>query len=195
MAENLQPLSHVLDQVESSVHGDSITIKEVTETLGNKSFSSLMLAVSLISTSPASAIPGVTATVAVIVFILVVQMIIGRESVWLPDFITGRRLSTAKLCKGLKWLRKPVRYVEGFLKPRFTFLFHRRWLWLPLTLILALTLLMPFMEVIPMSGSVASAVIAIFAAGLLMRDGRLVVFSVVLLSAVPLAVWNFGFSG
>ena len=62
MAENLQPLSHVLDQVESSVHGDSITIKEVTETLGNKSFSSLMLAVSLISTSPASAIPGVTAT-------------------------------------------------------------------------------------------------------------------------------------
>lgn len=195
MAENLRALSHVLDQFESSLHGDSITIQQVTETLGNKSFASLMLVFSLISTSPASAIPGVTATVAAIVFILVIQMIIGRKSVWLPDFITARRLSTAKLCKGVNWVRKPVRYVEGFLKPRFTFLFHRRWLWLPLTLILGLTLFMPFMEVIPMSGSIASAVIAIFAAGLLMHDGRLVLFSVVLLSAAPMAVWYLGFSG
>ena len=179
----------------SSVRGESIAVEEVIEKLGRKSFASLMLVFSLVSTSPASAIPGITAIVATITFILVVQMIIGRDCVWLPGFITRRRMSTARLCKGIGWLRKPVRFVERFLKARLTFFFHRPWLWLPLILILGLTLFMPFMEIVPTSGSIASAVIALFAGGLLTRDGALVVASLVLLLAVPVAVWQFGFSG
>jgi hypothetical protein len=64
-----------------------------------------------------------------------------------------------------------------------------------LVLILGLTLFMPVMEVIPTSGSIASAVIALFAAGLLTRDGAVVVASLLLLLAVPVSVWYFGFSG
>ncbi|WP_029011393.1 exopolysaccharide biosynthesis protein [Azospirillum halopraeferens] len=188
-------LSDVLDRLERSVRGESVTVQEVVETLGRKSFASLMLIFSLISASPASAIPGITATVAVIVFILVVQMIAGRDCVWLPQFIYRRRMSRAKLCKGIGWLRRPVAFVERFLKERFTVLLHRPWLLLPLVLILALTLFMPVMEVIPTSGSIASAVIAFFAAGLLTRDGGLVLVSLLLLSAVPVAVWHFGFNG
>ncbi|MBL0420713.1 exopolysaccharide biosynthesis protein [Ramlibacter sp. AW1] len=197
MAEEEHPkaLSDVLDHLESAAHGDSVTVEEVVQKLGHKSFAALMLIFSLISTSPASAIPGITATVAVIVFILVVQMILGRKCVWLPQFITRRHMSTKKLCKGISWLRKPVQFVERFLKERLTFLLHRPWLYLPLVLILALTLFMPFMEVVPTSGSIASAVIALFAAGLLMRDGALVVLSFVVLAALPVAVWYFGFSG
>ena len=192
--ERTRALSEVLDQLESSVRGDSILVEEVIEKLGRKSFASLMLVFSLISTSPASAIPGITAIVAAITFILVVQMIAGRDSLWLPGFITRRSMSTAKLCKGIGWVRRPVHFVERFLKERLTFLFHRPWLWLPLILILLLTLFMPFMEFIPTSGSIASAVIALFAAGLLTRDGALVLLSLALLLAVPIAVWQFGFS-
>ena len=154
-----------------------------------------MLIFALIAVSPASAIPGLTATVAAIVFILMVQMILGRDSVWLPDVILRRELSTERLCKGIGWLRRPVRFVERFLKERLTWLLHRPWLYLPQLLILALTLFMPFMEIIPTSGSIASAVIALFAAGLLTRDGGLVAVSLMLLLAVPLAVWQFGFAG
>ena len=194
MAENgNQALSDVLDKLEGSVRGDSVTVQEVVEQLGRKSFASLMLIFSLISTSPASAIPGITATVAAVIFLLVVQMIVGRECVWLPQFVNRRRLSGAKLCKGIRWLRKPVVFVERFLKARLTFLLHRPWLFVPLVLILLLTLLMPFMEVIPTSGSIASAVIAFFAAGLLTRDGGLVAVSLILLLAVPVALWQFGF--
>lgn len=194
MAERqTRALSEVLDQLEASVDGESVAVREVVEELGENSFASLMLVFSLISTSPASAIPGITATVAGIVFILVVQMIIGRECLWLPGFIARRRMSSAKICKGIGWLRKPVHFVERFLKARLTFLFHRPWRWLPLILILGLTLVMPFMEIIPTSGSLASAVIALFAAGLLTRDGGLVVLSLLLLLAVPVAVWRFGF--
>lgn len=188
-------LSDVLDQLERSAHDDSITVGQVIEHLGRKSFAALMLIFTLISTSPASAIPGLTAMVAAIVLILVVQMIAGRECLWLPGFITRRRLSAEKLCKGVAWLRTPVAFVERFLRPRLTFLFHRPWIDLPLALILGLTLFMPFMEVIPTSGSLASAVIAFFAAGLLTRDGALAGIAMLLLLALPLAVWQVGFAG
>jgi hypothetical protein len=187
-------LSDVLDQLEKAAHGKSIPIGEVVEHLGRKSFASLMLIFSLISTSPASAIPGITATVAVIVFLLAVQMIVGRDCVWLPDFVARRHMSTAKLCKGIGWLRKPVQWVERFLRPRLTFLLHRPWIFVPLLLILALTLVMPVLEAVPTSGSIASAVIALFAAGLLTHDGALVAGSLILLLGVPAAILHFGFS-
>jgi hypothetical protein len=183
-----------LDQLEKAAHGKSIPIGEVVEHLGRKSFASLMLIFSLISTSPASAIPGITATVAVIVFLLAVQMIVGRDCVWLPDFVARRHMSTAKLCKGIGWLRKPVQWVERFLRPRLTFLLHRPWIFVPLLLILALTLVMPVLEAVPTSGSIASAVIALFAAGLLTHDGALVAGSLILLLGVPMAILHFGFS-
>ena len=192
--EHTRALSDVLDQLESAAHDDRIPVGEVVEKLGRKSFASLMLIFSLISTSPASGIPGITATVAFIVFILVVQMIIGRDCVWLPKFVSRRKMSTEKLCKGIGWLRRPVRFVERFLRPRFPWLLHRPWILLPLVLILALTLVMPLLEAIPTSGSIASAVIAFFAAGLLTRDGALVLVSFVLLMGLPVAIWQFGFS-
>jgi hypothetical protein len=120
-------------------------------------------------------------------------MIIGRDCVWLPRFISRRRMSTAKLCNGIRWLRKPVHFVERFLRPRLTFLLHRPWIFAPLVLLLGLTVVMPLMEAIPTSGSIASAVIAFFAAGLLTRDGALVTASFILLLGVPVAVWHFGF--
>lgn len=187
--ERVRALSDVLDELEKSAQAESVTVEDVVEQLGRKSFASLMLIFSLISFSPASAIPGITTTVAVIVFILVVQMIIGRDCVWLPAFITRRRMSTEKLCKGVRWLRKPVGFVEKFLKKRLTHLLRRPWVFLPLVLILGLTLFMPFMEVIPTSGSIASAVIALFAAGLLTRDGGLVLLSMLVLLALPVLGW------
>ncbi|WP_425061885.1 exopolysaccharide biosynthesis protein [Roseovarius confluentis] len=182
-------LSDVLDELERSVSGEEISVEDVVDTLGHSSFAGLMLAFSLVSTSPASAIPGITAVVAALVFILVAQMMVGRKSVWLPGFVTRRRLSTVKLCKGIRWLRRPVRLVERFLKPRLTWLFDHPWTWLPLTLVMALTLFMPFMEIVPTSGSIASAVIALFAASLLTRDGVLALVSLGLLSILPVAIY------
>ncbi|MGF7162954.1 hypothetical protein FHS85_004612 [Rhodoligotrophos appendicifer] len=187
-------LSEVLDQLEQLVDGDTVTIDQMVQQMGSHSFASLMLIFALISTSPASAIPGITTLVALIEFVLVAQIILGREVAWLPSFISRKGLSSEKLCEGIRWLRRPVRFIEKFLKPRLHILLVRPWIYLPLSLILALTLFMPLMEVIPLSGSIASAVIAAFAAGMLTRDGLLVALSLLLLAAVPVAAGYFGFS-
>lgn len=186
-------LSDVLDDLANAADGEEVSIGTVVETLGHSSFAGLMLAFSLVSTSPASAIPGITALVAALVFVLVAQMMIGRESVWLPGFVTRRRLSGDKLRGGIDWLRTPVGFLERFLRPRMTWLFHRPWLWVPMILVMGLTLFMPAMEIVPTSGSIASAVIALFAASLLTRDGVLGLISLALLGVVPVSVYLWAY--
>ncbi len=183
-------LSGVLDQMEHLSGGADrqITVEEIINCLGKHSFASTILAFSLISTSPASGIPGVTAFVGLVVMFLVVQMIFGRDSLWLPGFIMRRDIATKKLREGVRWLRRPVAFVDRFLHERTTFLLHRPWIYLPLIMVLLLTMFMPFMEVVPTSGSIASAMIAIFAAGYLMRDGKVVILSMVLMSLLPVGV-------
>tara|TARA_R110002049_G_scaffold10127_3_gene50445 strand:+ start:154007 stop:154597 length:591 start_codon:yes stop_codon:yes gene_type:complete len=186
-------LSKVLDQIDGLAEANSdVAVQDIIDCLGQHSFASTMLSFSLISASPASGVPGVTAFMALVIFILAMQMVIGRKHLWLPGFVVHRRISADKLGKGVQWLRKPTRFVERCLKERATFMVHRPWLFLPLFLVIALTMVMPFLEFVPMSGSIASAIIALFAAGLLTRDGALVSVTLVLMSLVPFALWWFG---
>ncbi|MDH2328865.1 exopolysaccharide biosynthesis protein [Cereibacter sp. SYSU M97828] len=188
-------LTSVLDQLDELTDEDQVSIGQIVDKLGASSFASLMLIFALIAVSPASAIPGVTASVGLIVAILVVQMMAGKKSAWLPAFLLRRQLSAQKLKTGLAWLRKPVGWIERILRQRLTAVLHRPVLLLPLTLVLCLALFMPVMELVPTSGSVASTVIALFAAGLLVRDGVLVILSMTLMLAVPAVIWQFGFAG
>lgn len=95
-------LSGVLDQMEHLSGGADrqITVEEIIDCLGKHSFASTILTFSLISTSPASGIPGFTAFIGLVVLFLVVQMIFGRESLWLPGFIMRRDIAAKKLRAG-----------------------------------------------------------------------------------------------
>jgi hypothetical protein len=179
-------LTGLLDRLEATIGDDSATIGDIADAMGRQGLAALILVFSLISTSPASAIPGVTTFVAAVVLLLLGQMLVGRHCAWLPGFVGNRKLDTDKLRTGIDWLRKPVEFVQRFVRPRLTFLVHRPWVIVPMLLIACLCLTMPFLEVIPTSGSIASAIIALFAAGLLTRDGALVAAATALLVALPL---------
>lgn len=182
-------LTGVLDQLEDSIGGDTATIDDIAGALGHRGLAALILVFALISTSPASAIPGITTFVAAVVLLLLAQMLAGRRCAWLPGFVGNRSLDTGKLQKGIDWLRRPVGFIQLFLRPRLTFLVHRPWVIVPMLLIACLCLTMPFLEVIPTSGSIASAIIALFAAGLLTRDGVLVAVATALLALLPALLW------
>ncbi len=188
-------LSDVLDQLEGALGDGNISVQDVIETLGARSFASVMLLFSLIAVSPASTIPGVTTSVAMVTFLVAAQMMIGRRHLWLPALITRRQLPATKLARSIKWLRRPIGFVERHLKARLTFLLQPPWLYLPLALVMFLSALMPMMEFIPASGSLAAAVIALFAAGWLTRDGALVGAAVLVLLGIPALIWSLGLPG
>lgn len=192
--DSSRALSDVLDHLEESVEGDSISVQKMMSKLGRNSFAATIMIFALLAASPASAIPGLTALVGVTVSLLVIQMLLGRDCIWLPGFLSTREVSKQRLCQAIGWMRRPVRAAERALRPRMKFLLHRPWFYLPLCIMLSISAFMPVMEIVPTSGSIAGAVIAVFAAGLLMRDGALVIAAMVLSSGIPVAVWYFGFS-
>lgn len=123
MTDEPNTLGGVLDRLASMTDREEISLGEIVERLGHHSFAAVMLGFALVSTSPASAIPGVTTAVALIVFLLIAQMLVGRDSMWLPGFIVDRRIQADKLVGATKWLRSPVTHVERLLRPRIAFVF------------------------------------------------------------------------
>lgn len=185
-------ISEILDRLEEAVQGDAVSVAEIMDHLGQKSFAALILVPALIAASPASAIPGLTSAVALIVGLMVGQMLLGRDQAWLPGFLARRKLPSARVCQAVAWLRRPVAFVERFLRPRLSFLVKWPLIYLPLLACLAIALVMPLLEVIPMSGSIASAAIALVAAALLTRDGVLLLLAGGLILIVPILLWQFG---
>jgi hypothetical protein len=55
---------------------------------------------------------------------------------------------------------------------------------------LATGLVMPMMELVPMSATIAGSLLSVFAVGLLVRDGALVLLALALSAVAPLVVWN-----
>jgi hypothetical protein len=185
-----QPLSHVLDALVTEAVGDTVRVEKLVKALGSRSFPALVLAPSLIAVSPASGIPGLTSTLGLIVATITAQMLWGRDSAWLPGFLTRRQISATRLRSALHWLRRPVATLERFARPRLVAIVTRPFVILPLSAMLTIGLMMPLLEVVPLSGTIAGALLSLYAVGLLMRDGVLVILALALSAAAPLALWQ-----
>lgn len=188
---NEQALSHVLERLEAAVEGRVVSVGEIVEKLGRRSFPAVILVPALLAASPASGIPGLTAVAGLVVAIVVVQMLWNRDHIWLPAFLTKRKIASKRLCKAIRWMRPPVGVAERFLRPRLTFLVVRPLVILPLLLMLAIALFMPVMEIVPTSGSIASVAVAFFAGALLTRDGLLMLLGFTVVGVAPFLVWYF----
>lgn len=183
-------LSEVIDRLEQSAHDEATSIGDILEALGRRSFPAAMLIPALLAVSPLSGIPGVTVSVGLIVAATAAQMLWGRDLLWLPEKLTRRTIPTERLCKAISWLRPPLKFIERFLKPRLTFLFRRPFRWITLALVFLIGVMMPVLELIPTTGSVAATVISIFAIGLLTRDGALVILGYTLVIGAPFLIWR-----
>jgi len=192
-SSNGAALSDVLDTFEATLEGDHVRVAEIVDGFGGRSFPAFMLLPALIVASPASGIPGVTGMGGMIVAMAAVQMFLARESLWLPGFITRRQIPVRHLERALRWLRPMVRVVERHTRQRLTVLTRPPLVLVPQLIILLIVLCMPVMELMPLSGSIAGGAISIFAVGLLLRDGLLLLLLVALAVAlaIPWFIWQF----
>jgi hypothetical protein len=189
-ARALSEVLDVLDALAATAEGDAVTVEALVTTLGRRSFPTLVLAPSLIAVSPVSGIPGMSSTIGLLVATITAQMLWGRQSAWLPGFLTRRQIKTARLRRALDWLRRPVRALERVAKPRLVLIVSRPFVVLPLSVMLATALAMPLLELVPLSATIAGSLLSVFAVGLLVRDGALVLLALALSAVAPLVVWT-----
>ena len=112
---NLEGVLDRLIEAAKRDHNGIISVGDVQDMIGRRSFGPMLLVPGLIGLSPIGAIPGIPGVMAAIELFFAWQIVIGRKNIWLPQFLTRRSMTTARFRRGVQALRPYARWVVTFL--------------------------------------------------------------------------------
>ncbi len=185
--------SRLSDIVRSLDTSEDTTIGTLVDSLGERAFGALMFVFAVPNIIPTP--PGTSAILGLPLVILTFQVMMGRQSLWLPEAVRQRRISRGMLQSFVGKVLPVMARLERILRPRLGFLVSsnlaERVIGLvafPLSVVLFLPI--PFGNILP------AAAVSCIALGLAERDGLAVgagyllgLASVALLAAISSALY------
>ncbi|MBE7376689.1 exopolysaccharide biosynthesis protein [Pseudomonas lopnurensis] len=174
--EQPQNLESLLQRLEQAGEPDQpVTIECMLQVTDERSFGALLLIPGLLVLSPLSGIPGLPSVIAVMVMLIAVQLLIGRERFWLPQWLLRRSASRSKYDKAIAFLQRLSGFVDRLLRRRLTFLTSGLATRLNALLCMLIAATMPPLELIPFGNSIAGAALSVLGLGMMARDGAMIV--------------------
>ncbi len=163
-----------------------VSVGDIIHVVGDRSFAPLLMLVGMLLVSPLSGVPTFPSMVACVVLLVTSQMLYGRKHFWLPARLLNVQVPCEKLQKALCWLQRPAAFVDRITMPRMTVLVRGPSIYIIAVICLAIACVLPLMELILFSSSVAGAVLVLFGVALVTRDGLLALFGY---SATVITIW------
>jgi hypothetical protein len=158
--------------------GEHVSVKDIVEALGSRSFGPMLLLAGLITLAPVIGdIPGMPTLMAAIVMLTTLQLLWGREHIWLPRWVLQRSVKSKKVHKAVDWLERPAGVVDGLLRPRLAMFVQGAGVYLIAVVSAAIALMTPGMELIPFSANLAGLAWTAFGLALIARDGLLAILA------------------
>ncbi|MEM6450128.1 MAG: exopolysaccharide biosynthesis protein [Cyanobacteria bacterium P01_D01_bin.105] len=109
---------YFLNAEDNAPHRD-VTLNEVLEIAGERTFGFLFVLLSIPSALPIPA-PGYSTPFGIVMFLLAVQLMVGRDQPWLPEKFRKKGFARAQvqdlITKGMPWLKR----IETVSQPRLT---------------------------------------------------------------------------
>ena len=170
-APSLTPTSHEAAAAEVAISTHKVTLNELLTLGGERTFGFLFVLLSLPSALPIPA-PGYSTPFGIVMFLLAVQLIIGRAKPWLPAGWMAKGFERTKVAgfisKGIPWLQK----IEAISRPRLSIIctspVGRLMLGVAIALMsIAMMIPIPFTNTLPAMG------IFVIGFGLLDDDGAI----------------------
>ena len=191
-SKDLTNMEQLLNRIRNSTEdNDRVSVGDVLEAIGKRSFGPIVLVAGLITIAPLIGdIPGVPTLLGLVVLLTLGQLLFRRNHIWLPNWITARNIERDKLTKGLNWLQKPARKLDKFTRPRLVFLVEGPGLYVMVALCIAVALAMPAMEVIPFSANGGGAALMAFGLALIARDGVVALIATTVTAATGWLVFS-----
>jgi hypothetical protein len=157
-----------------------VMVRELRDIIGRRSFAPLLLAVSLVGFTPLGGVPGVPTVLATIVVLIAVQIVMGFDALWLPNFLLDREVEGQKLARGVRSLRPAARVVDRAIRPRLVFLTERPYSYASAVACLMIALTVPPLELVPFVDLPLWAALVAFSLAMVAHDGLLVIAAFVL---------------
>lgn len=190
--EHEEPLESVVDTVDDKAGGDKISLGEVLDALGSRSFGPILTVLALIAIiPPIGAIPGLPAMVGFVIIIVAAQMIVGRQHIWLPAFFEERSVSREKLRKAKERSQPYLAAIDRLITARLTWAAEGPALVAAGIIMILLSLSMVPLELLPFAVALPGSTIALIGLGITAKDGLLMLVSLGLTVAVAgLSAWS-----
>lgn len=185
-AEDLQSL---IDQLEQAPDGRDTSFRDMLDATGRRSFGPLLLVPGLLVMSPLGGVPGMATAVGLISLLVSTQLLIGRNSFWLPKWALDREVPSATFRRALRALRRPARWIDRLLRPRLQWMLRKPALHLIALGCVIVGFVMPLLEVVPFADTAPGAALTAFGLALISHDGALAMF------AALLCALSIGFAG
>lgn len=185
-------LSGLLDRIDSNAEdkGD-ITLGEIVEAVGRRSFGPMLLLVGVIMASPISGVPGMPTTMGIILLLIAVQLLLRKEHFWLPKWMLKRSADTSKIYRTLRHLRPVASFVDRILRPRLPLFSEGISIYVIAVVCVLVGVTMPMMELVPFSVHGAGVAMTAFGLALIARDGLVGLIAFVVTAIVyALAVYH-----
>ena len=119
-------LEDALDEIAAKCDDDdtpeSLTLDEILDSVGRRSYGPLLLVIGLFAISPATIIPGMTWLAAALTLLVAGQMALGMPRIWLPRKALQAQVPRDAVRSGIEKSRGAAKAVDKLLKPRLTFL-------------------------------------------------------------------------
>ncbi|AHI28098.1 exopolysaccharide biosynthesis protein [Marinobacter similis] len=168
-------LTDVLQRLRENTRGqDEISVGDLLSAVGQRSFGPVVLIAGLITIAPLIGdIPGVPTLLGLVVLLTLGQLLFQRQSVWIPNKLSNRRVARETLIKGLDWMQKPACFVDRWTRPRLTWLVRGPGQYLMAVICMLVAAAMPAMEVVPFSANGGALALMVFGMAMVVEDGVL----------------------
>ncbi|OWU86786.1 exopolysaccharide biosynthesis protein exod [Oceanicola sp. 22II-s10i] len=186
----MRSLADILDKLESSARNESVSLGGALDEIGMRSYAPLLLVPSMILVSPLSGIPGLPTIGASLIVLISAQKLMGRDHVWLPDWLKRRQIKGHRLKSAVNWLRRPAGWIDARTHQRLPMFVNSASNILTLLVIISICLVIPFLEILPMVTSLFATAISFFAIGLLARDGLFTLIGYIWVGGAGYAIWR-----
>lgn len=166
-----------------------VTVGDIVDAFGPQGHAPLLMIVAVLMILPVGMIPGVGGALGLLTAAIGVQMIAGRKGVWLPGFMRRRGVSADRIDGIARAVHPTSRFLSRHLDERMEWLASGR---SSLTIIAGVLIVagasLVIVGTIPVAVPLVGLPIAIFAIGILARDGAVVAAGYVLIVGVAVAL-------
>lgn len=168
-------LNDVLDDIaykaDNDETPDKLTLGEVLDSVGRRTYGPLLLVIGLIAVSPLTALPGTTWFVAVLTLLVAGQMALGMRRIWLPRNARDMGLPRDGVTHAVEKSRGVAKGVDALLKPRLTFLSKPPFVNLVALLVIGAALVTFPLGLLPLAPIAPGLAVVFFGLGMTARDG------------------------
>jgi hypothetical protein len=187
-------IGDAIDTMLSETDGqDKVSVADVLETFGRRSFGPLILVPAILLTLPTGALPGVPIVLGALIALVCLEILIGRKQPSIPSLFSKLKFSRSGLEKARSKANGVIKAIDGLIQPRLEFLVRPPLLQLAALACIALCLLLIPVEVIPFATAIPGTALIIMGVAITAHDGLAMAIGLAATGAAGFAVYQLVF--